>query len=60
MSGEDDYVLYGVDIDSMEDYCFEQETVVQRCKCGYEGPLVPACDGFECPDCGYLLIETND
>ena len=56
--GDDDYVLYGIDLEDLdEDYCPDQDTVEKRCNCGYEGPLTPAVDGFECPDCGYLLIE---
>lgn len=54
---DDEYILYGIDIDDIDEYDPDSDTVVKRCNCGYEGPLDPAVDGYECPACGYLLIS---
>lgn len=31
----------------------------KKCPCGHYGPVVPALHGFECEDCGYLVIDFN-
>ena len=39
-----------------DDYDYQQN-VVRKCHCGYRGELQHMPEGWECPNCGYLLVQ---
>lgn len=61
MDDEDEFSVVGVHFDLFD--LFDPEFVASdkdpegKCNCGYTGSLLPAVGGFECPSCGYLLID---